>query len=330
MVSETSGGATQYLIYDGQNVVLDFNGSGTLTQRQLNGPAVNQVLAVEEVGGDNPGVNWLLADAQGSVRDVVRGTYSDGATTTAAVDHVFLDAFGDQTTPQTASDPQDQTQIGFAGMRYIAAVELYMTPNRPYDPSTGDWLQPDPAGSDAGQTNLFEYCGNSPTNATDPSGLMANLSQGNPANWGPLKGTDIGVVGNCGCAMGDQIGLLTIAGWSGVGESGGTVIPVLGDPANDQFVLIGDGADPIVPTNDPLLNETQKKKNEAEKNLTKGTKSLKQAADDVKNGEGPHIKIPNKADRAGLTREYPMVMKPSTAGRITPTQVANGQKGVSG
>jgi RHS repeat-associated protein len=180
MVSETSGGATQYFIYDGQSVVLVFNGSGTLIQRQL-----DQVLAVEEVGGENPGVNWLLADAQGSVRDVVRGTYADGATTTAAVDHVFLDAFGDQTTPQTATDSQYQTQIGFAGMRYIAAVELYLTPNRPYDPSTGDWLQPDPAGFDAGQTNLFEYCGNSPTNATDPSGLYGKFQPREPCQLGP-------------------------------------------------------------------------------------------------------------------------------------------------
>jgi RHS repeat-associated protein len=116
-------------------------------------------------------------------------------------------------------------------MRYIAAVELYMTPNRPYDPSTGDWLQPDPAGFDAGQTNLFEYCGNSATNATDPSGLMANFSQGSAANWGPLKGTDIGGVGNCGCAKGDQIGLLSIGGWSGGG--GGTVIPIL-EPADNK------------------------------------------------------------------------------------------------
>jgi hypothetical protein len=56
---------------------------------------------------------------------------------------------------------------------------------------------------------------------------MANFGQGNSANWGPLKGTDIGGVGNCGCAKGNLVGLLTIAGWSGIGESGGTVIPIL-------------------------------------------------------------------------------------------------------
>jgi YD repeat-containing protein len=61
MVSETSRGTTQYFAYDGQDVVLVFSG-GTLIQRQLNGPAADQVLAVEEVGGENPGVNWLLAD----------------------------------------------------------------------------------------------------------------------------------------------------------------------------------------------------------------------------------------------------------------------------
>jgi hypothetical protein len=81
---------------------------------------------------------------------------------------------------------------------------------------------------------------------------MANFSQGNSANWGPLKGTDIGGVGNCGCAKGVQIGLLTIAGWSGIGESGGTVIPILQpDDSNSQG---GSGRHPYLSNNpfDPM------------------------------------------------------------------------------
>jgi RHS repeat-associated protein len=122
-------------------------------------------------------------------------------------------------------------------MRYIAAVELYMTPNRPYDPSTGDWLQPDPAGFDAGQTNLFEYCGNSATNATDPSGLMSNFSQGSSTNWGPLKGTDIGGVGNCGCATGVQVGIPDDSGGGTpvmYEEQPGTLPPLLPDAPGKQ------------------------------------------------------------------------------------------------
>ena len=40
-----------------------------------------------------------------------------------------------------------------------------------YDPSIGRWLEPDPEGFKAGDSNLERYVGNDPTNATDPSGL---------------------------------------------------------------------------------------------------------------------------------------------------------------
>ncbi len=82
----------------------------------LNGPAVDQVLATEMVGGSNPGVNWLMADAQETVRDVARGVAGDGGVSVSLVDHLIYDAFGRQDTPQTATDPQLQTRIGFRGM----------------------------------------------------------------------------------------------------------------------------------------------------------------------------------------------------------------------
>src|SRR2546421_515233 len=40
-----------------------------------------------------------------------------------------------------------------------------------YDPKTGRWISQDPLGFTAGDTNLYRYVGNSPTNATDPRGL---------------------------------------------------------------------------------------------------------------------------------------------------------------
>jgi hypothetical protein len=41
-----------------------------------------------------------------------------------------------------------------------------------YDPTVGRWLSQDPIGFKAGDPNLYRYVGNSPTNATDPSGLQ--------------------------------------------------------------------------------------------------------------------------------------------------------------
>jgi hypothetical protein len=40
-----------------------------------------------------------------------------------------------------------------------------------FDPSTARWMSEDPASFRAGDADLYRYVGNSPTNATDPSGL---------------------------------------------------------------------------------------------------------------------------------------------------------------
>ncbi len=68
---ETDGDETVFderYVWDGSNLLEVLDGSNNVTERYLNGPAVDQVLATEMVGGDNPGVNWLLQDAQQSVR----------------------------------------------------------------------------------------------------------------------------------------------------------------------------------------------------------------------------------------------------------------------
>jgi RHS repeat-associated protein len=39
---------------------------------------------------------------------------------------------------------------------------------RHYDPTTGRWLNVEPVGHEAGDTNLYRYVGNAPLNSTDP------------------------------------------------------------------------------------------------------------------------------------------------------------------
>jgi hypothetical protein len=55
-----------------------------------------------------------------------------------------------------------------------------------FDPSVGRWLQVDPSFFEGGDSNLYRYTGNDPTNAEDPSGLaeinrngLPGISQGN-------------------------------------------------------------------------------------------------------------------------------------------------------
>ena len=60
---------------------------------------------------------------------------------------------------------------GYTGEPYQQATSLQFDGKRIYEPLTGRMLSQDPSGYTAGDTNLYRYAGNSPTNGTDPSGL---------------------------------------------------------------------------------------------------------------------------------------------------------------
>ena len=62
--------------------------------------------------------------------------------------------------------------VTFTGLIYDPDTRLYHALGRWYDADTGTWLRPDPLGFAAGDANLYRYCGNSPTNFTDPSGRI--------------------------------------------------------------------------------------------------------------------------------------------------------------
>ena len=56
-------------------------------------------------------------------------------------------------------------------MIYRASIRQYMTPPPEYNPVSGRWNRLHRMGFAAGDTNLYRYVGNSPTEMTDPSGL---------------------------------------------------------------------------------------------------------------------------------------------------------------
>jgi RHS repeat-associated protein len=58
------------------------------------------------------------------------------------------------------------------GGRYDTATGLYLFRNRDYSPTLGRWMQQDPLGLGAGDTNLYRDVFNNPTRFTDPLGLQ--------------------------------------------------------------------------------------------------------------------------------------------------------------
>jgi RHS repeat-associated protein len=125
---------------------------------------VDQILADAQVTGVGQAgvVSLPLTDAQGSVRDIAQ---LNAGGTAAVVDHIIYNSFGKVV---GGSNP---CLFGYTGRPYDGATNLQNNGARWYDAAIGEWLSEDPKGLSAGDTNEYRYCGNSPTNATDPTGL---------------------------------------------------------------------------------------------------------------------------------------------------------------
>ncbi|MGC4002702.1 MAG: RHS repeat-associated core domain-containing protein [Pirellulales bacterium] len=121
---------------------------------------------------------WVLADVRNSTRDVVRWLYDDKLW---HWEHVVYDSYGNIAV-SWAADPYygvmyataylNWTNYGYTGEERDAWSGYYIQGERWIDRAVGVWITQDPIGFAAGQTNLYVYVGNSPTNYTDPTGLQ--------------------------------------------------------------------------------------------------------------------------------------------------------------
>ena len=155
-----------YFVYDGNQIVLQIGAEGQVTNRYLWGPAVDQVLADEQLQFDgSSAVLWTLTDHLNTVRDLAVRDAETGVTTIA--NHVVYDAFG-RVTSQT--DPGVMTLFGFTARPFDRDTGLQNNLNRWYDAETGTWISEDPKGFAAADANLYRYCENDPINRRDPTG----------------------------------------------------------------------------------------------------------------------------------------------------------------
>jgi len=171
-------GSQTWTVYDGTNAYADFNGSGTLKERYLYGPAVDELLARTSSGGATA---WYISDKNGSVQEIYDAT-------NGLVDTMIYDSFG-QVVTETGASYGDRFK--YAGMEYDAAIQIYYDQARNYNPVTGRFLQQDPLGLAAGDVNLYRYVFNDPTNLVDPGGLRPSIAgpvtigQSPPSSSGP-------------------------------------------------------------------------------------------------------------------------------------------------
>ena len=151
------GSATTQFLYDGDELVAEYDGSGTLRRRYIHGPQSDDPLIWYEGSGVSSAARRSLqADYQGSIVSVAD----------ASGNAISINRYDEYGKPASSNVGRFQ----YTGQAWLPEIGLYYYKARLYDPRLGRFLQTDPVGYDD-DLNLYAYVGSDPLDRTDPTGL---------------------------------------------------------------------------------------------------------------------------------------------------------------
>jgi RHS repeat-associated protein len=164
-VRRTTSSGTSLFTYDGWKPILEWDAAGNWVATNVYGAGPDEILARQDSNGR------MLIYKQDQHGNVVAVMSDNGDVT----EKYTFDAFGKPSIFDKWGNGRAVTAIGnrfmFQGREWISELGIYDYRHRMYQPDLGRFLQTDPTGFDAGDMNLFRYCGDDPVDGSDPLGL---------------------------------------------------------------------------------------------------------------------------------------------------------------
>src|ERR1035437_1259485 len=159
-IAKTVANTTTQYVYDGPNIIAEYDNNGSLVARYTHGPGIDEVLSVKRGGT----TSYFQRDGLGSV---VQTVSASGNTSSYK-----YDSYG-RIISQAGSA---QSLYAFTGREYDSESGLYYYRARYYNPDAGRFMSEDPIGL-LGGLNQYAYVRNNPITLTDPMGLSGGVTQ---------------------------------------------------------------------------------------------------------------------------------------------------------